>query len=167
VDVSSNEVLVQPNTEATISPEFLQAEPMTEESANDPAIVTTAEATEALKAALAVVMQEPTKEPKPKKKGIRYAPLSILAEPKAVIVHVDPNPKRANTESFDLYARFMVPSVGLTIAEYEANFAANHRQGRHRARRLLRWDYAHGFVKLELPPQPETEAPTPETPAAE
>jgi hypothetical protein len=110
-------------------------------------------------------------ESKPKKKGIRYAPLAILADPKAVIVSVAPNPKRPNTESFDLYARFMVPSVGLTIAEYEANFAANHRQGRHRARRLLRWDYAHGFVKLEAPVEQEAPAPEapqePEAPAAE
>jgi hypothetical protein len=117
------------------------------------------------------VEKEPAKEPKAKKKGIRYAPLAILADPKAVIVSVAPNPKRPNTESFDLYARFMVPSVGLTIAEYEANFAANHRQGRHRARRLLRWDYAHGFVKLEAPAEQEAPAPEaqqePETPSAE
>jgi hypothetical protein len=155
VEVSSNEAPVQPNTVETISPEFLQSEPMTEEKTNE----TVVEAD-----------KEPAEKPaKPKKKGIRYAPLAILADPKAVIVHVDPNPKRANTESFDLYARFMVPSVGLTIAEYEANFAANHRQGRHRARRLLRWDYAHGFVKLEVPEvQTEQEAPAaPESPAAE
>jgi hypothetical protein len=92
---------------------------------------------------------------------VRYAPAHIL-HPDAVITAVAiPNPKRKDTESWRLYEQFTLKAVGMTVAQYEQSFVAANRT-RERARRFLRWDYAHGHINLGMPEkvevQPQAEA---------
>jgi hypothetical protein len=128
------------------------------------------------------VEKEHDKEPAaPKKKGVRYASIAVLANPNAVVTRVDPNPKRRPSDSYDLYQAHMLPALGKTLAQVEADFmetSEGKKLGRHRIRRLLRWDFAHKHIDIEapaeVPQEPVVEAPPapevqqePETPASE
>jgi hypothetical protein len=127
------------------------------------------------------VEKEHDKEPAaPKKKGVRYASIAVLSNLNAVVTRVDPNPKRQPSASYDLYQAHMLPALGKTLAQVEADFmktSDGEKLGRHRIRRLLRWDFAHGHIAIEVPgtsEEPVVEAPVvpetpqePEAPAAE
>jgi hypothetical protein len=99
---------------------------------------------------LAIPSAAPASAPAPKKAKVRYAPVSVLENSAAVITSVAPNPKLVGSDSHALYAQFMVPAVGLTIAQFEQKFV-DAGKTKHRARRLLRWDFAHGFITIEAP----------------
>jgi hypothetical protein len=82
-----------------------------------------------------------------KPKAVRYAPLSVLANPNAVLTAVVPNPHKPTSLSFKKYGLF---EVGLTIAQIEAKFV-EHNWPRQKARNQLRWDFAHKHIVIEAP----------------
>jgi hypothetical protein len=101
------------------------------------------------------VQEKANDEPKAKKR--RYLPAKELSS-NAVILEVAPNPKqnRPNNDSYRLYDICYKGAVGLTVAQYEKQAQEGIAQAglvraKGRARRLLRWDVAHGHVKIGVP----------------
>jgi hypothetical protein len=106
-------------------------------------------------------VQETANEPKAKKPKIRYMPAKELSTT-SVILEVAPNPKqnRPGNHSYKLYELYYKDAVGKTVAQFEkaAQEIPGLQEKKGRARRLLRWDVAHGHVKIGEPVVETTEA---------
>jgi hypothetical protein len=85
-----------------------------------------------------------------KAKAKRYASISVLANPNAVITALTPIAATGKKQGTLTYRKYSLFQVGLSVAQVEAKFVENN-WPRLKARNQLRWDIEHGFVTLENP----------------
>lgn len=84
-----------------------------------------------------------------KPKGKRYAPVSTIANPNAVLVWVHDQYHKPGSLTHDKFA-IIIACRGKTIKDVEEAFVAANKP-RMKARNQLRWEIEHNRVKLGLP----------------